>query len=336
VAVAGVTRDHAGRRHTVAVVRVAVVLGAGGSVGHAFHAGVLGAIQEQLGWDARQADTLVGTSAGSAVSVLLRAGLSSRDLALRARGLPLSAEGQRVVERASLPPPGSMVPPRERASGASASPAALRRAMRMPWTVRPGSLAAAVLPAGRVTTHHMAGPFRALFGTTWPAMATWIVAVQLDTSRRVVFGRDTTAVPVADAVRASCAIPAFFAPVEIDGERYVDGGVHSTTNADLVGSRRPDLVLVSAPMSAARGAARGLELPMRQFARLSLAREVAGLRGRGIPVMVFHPTAADLEVMTGDALDQRKVAPVCERVLETVSARLARQDVTDRLGPLLV
>src|SRR4029079_6405860 len=120
-----------------------------------------------------------------------------------------------------------------------------------------------------------------------------IVAVQLDTGRRVVFGRDAT-VPLADAVRASRAIPAFFEPVEIGGARYVDGGVHSTTNADVVAGALPDLVVVSAPMSAARGAARGLELPMRQFARLSLAREVAGLRRRGLRVVVFQPTTADL------------------------------------------
>ena len=86
---------------------------------------------------------------------------------------------------------------------------------------------------------------------------------------------------VGEAVRASCAIPAYFEPAVIDGERYVDGGVHSTTNADLVAGERPDLVLVSAPMSAARGALR-LD-PMSgcaSIAGLSLAREVAGLRAK--------------------------------------------------------
>jgi NTE family protein len=205
--------------------------------------------------------------------------------------------------------------------------------MRAPWSASPGSVAAAALPAGRVPAHHIAAPLRALFGSRWPDRPTWIVAVQLDTGRRVVFGRDASAT-LPDAVRASCAIPAFFEPVQIDGHRYVDGGVHSTTNADVVADARPDLVLVSAPMSAARGAVRGLELPMRQFARLSLAREVAGLRSRGIPVVVFHPTAADLEVMSGDALDQRKVAPVCARVLETVGQRLRSGDLTARLGAL--
>ena len=59
--------------------RVAVVLGAGGLVGHAFHAGVLAALAE-AGWDGRTADLLVGTSVGAITAGLLRAGLAPRDL----------------------------------------------------------------------------------------------------------------------------------------------------------------------------------------------------------------------------------------------------------------
>jgi len=180
----------------------------------------------------------------------------------------------------------------------------------------------------------MAGPFRALYGSSWPARPTWLVAVELDSGTRTVFGRDRTDVPVGDAVRASCAIPAFFEPVVIDGQRYVDGGVHSTTNADLVSGDKPDLVIVSAPMSTERGATRGIELPMRQWARASLVTEIARLRARRIPVLAFQPSSADLEVMSGNALDQRKVAPVCARVTETTLDRLRRDDVADRLSRL--
>jgi NTE family protein len=220
-----------------------------------------------------------------------------------------------------------------------ASPAQLARAAQAPWSVTPGSLAAAVLPEGRVPTEDMAAPFDNLFGAVWPARPTWIVAVQLDTGRRVAFGRsgapDTR---LSDAVRASCAIPAYFEPVEIGDHRYVDGGVHSTTNADLVASLepRPDLVLVSAPMSAARGATeRGPMSALRQITRLSLAREVAGLRARAIPVVTFQPTAAELEVMGGDALDPANFAPVAMQALETTARRLARRDVRHRLAALV-
>ena len=84
--------------------RIGLVLGAGGVVGHAFHAGVLAALQEETGWDARRADLIVGTSAGSGVAALLRAGLSPADLLARATDSALSADGARLAARAGAPP----------------------------------------------------------------------------------------------------------------------------------------------------------------------------------------------------------------------------------------
>ena len=65
----------------------------------------------------------------------------------------------------------------------------------------------------------------------------------MDDACRVVFGRPGAPhTDVATAVGASSAIPGYFAPVTIHGRRYVDGGVHSPTNADVL--RREDLDLV--------------------------------------------------------------------------------------------
>src|SRR5438309_317655 len=47
------------------------------------------------------------------------------------------------------------------------------------------------------------------------------VAASADTGRERWFARGS----VRDALLASCALPAVFPPVEIDGERYIDGGV---------------------------------------------------------------------------------------------------------------
>jgi NTE family protein len=63
--------------------RIGLVLGAGGVIGHAFHAGVLDGLCDATGWDPRDAEVIVGTSAGSVVGALLRAGFSPRDLAAR-------------------------------------------------------------------------------------------------------------------------------------------------------------------------------------------------------------------------------------------------------------
>ena len=303
-------------------------------MGHAFHAGVLAALERELGWDARRADLLVGTSAGSIVVSMLRAGMPPADLANRALRQPLTDEGAAVVSRAGLGPPARQAR-RRPAAGSMASPTLLARALRAPWEMRPGTLAAAMLPQGRIPTAHIAAPLDALFGDTWPA-ATWIVAVDLDSGRRVVFGRNgSPPATVAEAARASCAVPAHFEPAEIGGRRYVDGGVHSTTNADLVDPQRPDLVLVSAPMSAVRGAARvGPSTANRHIARLSLAREMSRLRAQGIPVVSFQPGAADIAVMAGDALDPEKMPEVCAAGAGEHVAPLGGVDVKARLAAL--
>ena len=75
-------------------------------------------------------------------------------------------------------------------------------------------------------------------------------------------------------------------------------------------------------------------MPMRQIARLSLAREVAALRRRGIPVIAFQPSAADIAAMGTDSLDPAVMPAVARQVHDTTSARLARADVRDRLSAL--
>src|SRR5215467_490822 len=90
--------------------RIGLVLGAGGAVGHAFHAGVLAALEEATGWQPDSAEVIVGTSAGSIVAALVRAGCSARDLADASLRRPLSPAGQalfeRIGRRAPLPTPG--------------------------------------------------------------------------------------------------------------------------------------------------------------------------------------------------------------------------------------
>src|SRR5688572_27660471 len=60
--------------------KVGLVLGAGGTVGIAYHAGVLHALEEVGGWAADDADLMVGTSAGSVVGAYLRSGWTTDDL----------------------------------------------------------------------------------------------------------------------------------------------------------------------------------------------------------------------------------------------------------------
>ena len=274
------------------VTSVGLVLGAGGVVGHAYHAGTLATIAEVTGWDPRTAAVIVGTSAGSGVGATLRAGLAARDFAARITGEPLSSEGAALLEghgaaaaaAASRPQVGGrMRVPR----GADAAGPRSRRAVAVPS--RKGTCRAR---ARRPRPHD--GDGRSDAPAPQGAVARrplWICALRLSDGARVVFGRDPAPEPdVGTAVEASSAIPGFFAPVVIDGERYVDGGAHSPTNADLVARIGLDLVVVLSPMSARtealmfnlRAAARGLH-------RSTLHRELERVRfGHRCPVLRAH------------------------------------------------
>jgi NTE family protein len=282
------------------------VLGAGGTLGFAYHAGTLAALAEATGWDPRTAEVVVGTSAGAVAASLLRAGLSAADLAARTTGEPLTPEGRLLVSRLGEATP--MGTPAARHARRPGSTALLRQALLRPGSVRLGAAVAAALPPGALPTETIVRGLSGVLGATWPDRPTWICAVDLDDGARVVFGRPGA--PEASwlgAVAASCAVPSLFQPVAIGGRRYVDGGAHSVTNLDVVEDLGLDLVIVSAPMSARAAALRpSLDLPFRAVSAARLAAEVAAVRRRGTSVVVLHPSAADRRLMGFNLMDARR------------------------------
>ena len=316
--------------------RIGLVLGAGGAPGGAFHAGVLAALAE-YGWDARTAEVVVGTSAGSITGASLRAGLPPPDLLNRATGRRLTSEGAAVLGAIAYEPiPAIGRPELRRMSRAVGAPMTLLRAAARPWAVRPGSLAAAFMPPGTVGTEVISSMVGAMAGEEWPEADLRICAVRLSNGRRVVFRRDSVpGAPLGQAVAASCAIPSFFEPVVIGGERYVDGGVHSPTNLDLLSGKGLDLAVVSSPMSMAGRALRlGLDAPLRRFSRAMLDTEAARVRSRGTPVIAFQPTAEDQRIMGLNALDGARRGAVASAVRESTLRRLDRPDTKARLEAL--
>ena len=302
---------------------IGIVLGAGGLTGQAFHAGVLAGLAEATGWDPRGADIVVGTSAGAGMGMYLRLGIGPADMLARLEGHPLSAAGQAIVDR--FGEPGDWTQPTFSREWRPPHPQLLGRLLRAPWKVRPEALLGVALPTGRMDTELWTSALRAGAGTVWPAEPLWICAVRMDDACRVVFGR--TGAPhtdVATAVGASSAIPGYFAPVTIHGRRYVDGGVHSPTNADVLRREPLDLVIVSSPMSIADPS--GLRRPSRALrghfrARLGLERRK--LRNAGIATRAFQPSEDDLQVMGTQAMDDDRMVAVARQARETTLRRLA-------------
>ncbi|MCW2543054.1 MAG: Patatin [Frankiales bacterium] len=308
----------------------ALVLGAGGLTGQAFHLGVLSALQELTGFDGRRADILVGTSAGSLVAAGLGGGISAADMIAELTGETLSPEGAAL--RAQHVPARAVEDLRPVARG-PLDVAVLLSAARRPFGTRPAAVVSSLLPRGRTSTEPIARSLRALHGDTWPDRDLRICAVRTRDARRVVFG--TEGAPECDvgtAVAASCAIPGYFTPVEIGGQVFVDGGVHSPTNADVVRHDQPEHVIVLSPMSAGPRPGPRADLPVRLAVRRYLALEVRRLRRSGSLVTVFQPSAQDLVVMGMNPMRGGLAEDVLAVTAQSVRARLeARPELVDAL-----
>ena len=297
--------------------RIGLVLGGGGITGTAFHAGVITGLAE-AGWDAREAEIIIGTSAGSTAAALMRAGLPPTDYLPRVTGEPVSAAGARVLDRIGRIPQ----PPRRRRGGhRPASPSFVHTIDRQPWRYPLGVSAAALLPQGTVDITEINPGFGPLF-ERWPDRPMWITAVSLTSGQRTVFGRDATAT-VADAVSASCAIPGYFRPIVIDSEPFVDGGAHSVHHVDLMADEALDLVIVSAPLSTTEPLAPELGNIPRSVIHRQLQREVRAVRERGTAVQVIAPDARLRHIMGMNSMDLAR-RPAVARAAREYTMRLVR------------
>src|SRR5437660_3538429 len=194
--------------------RRAVVLGGGGITGIAWEWGILAGLLKS-GVDLRDADLVVGTSAGSVVGAQLAAGLEITER-YEAQLAPPDGEvaatfGPGLWARYAMAMLGSLTPQRVRA-----------RIGRM-------ALRAKTVPeATRVGVIESRLPVR-----EWPDRAHLLItAVDAATGEFRAFDRKA-GVPLVLAVAASCAVPGVWPPVTIEGRRYIDGGFRSGSNADL-------------------------------------------------------------------------------------------------------
>lgn len=299
--------------------RVGLILGAGGVTGLAYHAAALDALDRELGWDARSADVVTGTSAGSVVAALLRRDIPASDLSAIAVGGEPTASPPGVAralrDRAEFPP----VRLRTLVGWPRMPARALVEAwVRRPWRVDPVTAIASVIPDGTLDLVEHTSALDELLGSRWPDDDLWICAVRQRDLRRVVLGRDVVA-PLAPAVAASCAIPGYFRPVQIDGESYIDGGVRSPTNADALRRAELDLAIIVSPMSGRDLGRLGTGNMVRRHARAKLLAERKRLLEAGIPSVVIEPGPEVIDILGSDFMsDVRADDIVNAAIVDTV------------------
>lgn len=317
-------------------VRRAFVFGGGGVLGFAWIVGALTALQHELGVEPGQADLVVGTSAGAVASGLLGCGVDVDTIRRHQIGMPLPQD-----------PPiswnydfdsGGSIPPRP--GWGPGSPRLVWGGIRRPSSVSPVVALTGLLPRGRGSLepiHHMLETVVAEkltgtgTGTGWPDRATWIVATDYATGRRAVFGSpDGPVATLADAVCGSCAIPAWYAPVRINGRAYIDGGTVSNASADLLDGADFDEVYVLAPMAALepdnpRSPIAMVERRVRRGITRSINQDVLRLREAGARVTLLTPGAEDLAVMGANLMNPRRRTDVLHTAMRTAAVELRNQ-----------
>jgi NTE family protein len=288
-----------------------LVLGGGGVLGEAWMMGVLGGIEDGAGLDLRNCEYFVGTSAGAIVAAHLAAGSSPRRPGSPPEGREAAPAGPDRAEPASWLADAGAVAARHAGSWAVAA-AGMFAPLALGLATPGGAVMRGVLlrrlPRPRQTLDRLKEHIANL-GARFDGRLR-VTAVDRDSGQRVVFGSPRAPrATVADAVTASCTVPWLFAPVEIDGREYVDGGVWSPTNLDIAPVGQGAHVLCLNP-TASLTATTDVIRVFRRVSRSAAAIETLALRRRGASVRTFGPSAACVEAMGLNLMDRRRAAGV--------------------------
>jgi NTE family protein len=258
----------------------ALVLGGGGVAGVAWELGILMGFYD-IGVDVRDADLIIGTSAGSVVGAQITSGTDLETL-FTSQLTPVEQTKERKVE---FDPVQMMESFNQAVAGAGPDPKAIRArigvyALTVPTV--PEAERRAIIET-RLPVH------------TWPQQRLLIVAVDTGTGEEYIMDR-TSGVSLLDAVSASCAVPGIWPPVTIAGRRYMDGGVRSATNADL--AQGYNCILILNPLGANAN-----------YIGAGIDAEVAALEREGSQVLVIAPDAASTTAIGLNPLDPQTRQP---------------------------
>jgi NTE family protein len=336
--------------------RIGLVLGAGGVVGASWLMGALEGLEAETGWQPRDADYIVGTSAGSVIGTLVASGIPPEFMAGYSAGRQLEEfEGLDQLEDLAelIAREGEVAEDvARRETGAEyrlhlgfpgVGPGSLRLAlatMRNPTRHPPLAVLSGWVPRGVISTDPIRRIVERFVPGGWPDHPNlWLMACDYGTGRRVAFGReDAPPAALADAVAASCAIPGFYHPVKIGGKRYVDGGVCSISNLDVVRGLGLDLVVCLNPTSslapfAPRSAADYFAAAMRIGTGRRLAYEARKLRDEGTEVLILEPSTRDLTAMGPNLMARGRQAAVIDQARLSMVEEIGRLRHDGRMLP---
>ena len=305
--------------------RTAIVLGCGGTIGAAWTIAALQALVDQTSFDPRDADVLLGTSAGAELVTMLAGGVGVDELVDMQRD---RARDLRLREHIASTPRGR--------------PPLPRLPLLNPRLLRTHSGLAAltgIAPTGTADTEWLQRLAEGFEVGAWlPHPAARMVAYDVRAGERVLFGAPGSPIAtVGEALRASWATPGWMPPVPIGDRIFVDGGMGSPTSVDLIAPDEADLIYVIAPMTSdpgvrVPGPGGGLEYRLiRRPMSTVLHAEIEAVRARGTTVVPILPTPADLAGLGAHFMSDTRRAAAFEHSMttapDTVRAALAEAGV---------
>jgi predicted acylesterase/phospholipase RssA len=200
---------------------------------------------------------------------------------------------------------------------------------------------AGVLPSGFYSTDPLEQAVRTLFARAGRPNAfaeltktLYLVATDLDTGERAVFGPETPiAPPISRAVAASSAVPVLYQPVTIGAHDYVDGGLHGAASLDLAIEAGANLVVCINPLAplAADGTAaarpirtQGFHTVINQTVRTlfhaGVRYHVKHLRAKypTVDILLIEPQRADETLFRAHPMHYRSRSAVAEQGFQSV------------------
>lgn len=272
----------------------ALVLGGGGPVGIAWEAGLVAGLKEG-GVDLASADFILGTSAGSFVGAQLAGG---RDPASLAQAQIAMGKAQQNAARdpdRPRPPAPDLTPLMQLMADAPEGeppPDFLRK------------FGAFALAAQTISE----ADFIRTFGSLGDSARPWperFACTAVDAESGVFrMWSVREGVPLSQGIASSCAVPGVYPPITINGRRWIDGGMRSSTNADLAAGH--DRVLVIAVAAADDADPRTARLA----ARLKGERDAIAAAGGVSELVTPDPEAR--ATFGPNLLDARRRADVAE------------------------
>ena len=318
--------------------RRALVFGGGGVLGGTWAVGALASWQQATGLDPQEVDVIVGTSAGSVLASLVACGVSTDELITHYRDEQVTTGPLAGYEWDPDRATGGHRPglPKFRGPG---SPALIRSSLRQLGQLPATAVLSAFLPEGGRNLDRVGHLIDAVTPLgEWSSHSNlWVIAMDYSDGHRVVFGRPGAPVaPLASAVMASCAIPGWFAPVEIDGRSYVDGGAVSATSVDVLAHAGMDEVYVIAPMvSFEMDSPSGIQAKLERRWRSQVTKvcrdEMALVRASGANFVANGPGPEDLEAIGANLMDAKRRRLVLDTSLRT-SEKVWQAELREQLA----